>query len=77
VQFTIKPRNLHKQVARCWGRARESVPEWPQIPLTLPDFRPKAISMPWDAFPRSLVEDVERYLALLSGDRYMYIYVNS
>jgi hypothetical protein len=68
VQFTIKPRNLHKQVARCWGRARESVPEWPQIPLTLPDFRPKAISMPWDAFPRSLVEDVERYLALLSGD---------
>ena len=68
VQFTIKPRDLHKQVARCWGRAQESVPEWPQIPLTVPDFRPKATSMPWDAFPRSLVEDVERYLALLNGD---------
>jgi hypothetical protein len=26
VQFTTKPRDLHKQVARCWGRARESVP---------------------------------------------------
>jgi integrase len=68
VQFTIKPRDLHKQVARCWGQARESVPDWPQTILTVPDFRPKADSLSWDAFPRSLVEDVERYLGLLSGD---------
>jgi integrase len=68
VQFTIKPGDLHKQIARCWGRARESVSEWPQITLTVPDFRPKPTSMSWDAFPRSLVEDVERYLTLLSGD---------
>jgi len=68
VQFTIKPRDLHKQVTRCWNRARESVPGWPQTILTVPDFRAKATSLPWDAFPRSFVEDVERYLALLSGD---------
>jgi integrase len=68
VQFTVKSRDLHKQVARCWNRARESVQDWPQTILTVPDFRPKADSIPWDAFPRSLVEDVERYLALLGGD---------
>ena len=68
VQFTIKPRDLCKQVARCWGRAQESVPDWPQTILTVPDFRPKAGSLPWDAFPGSLVEDVERYLVLLGGD---------
>ena len=51
IQFTIKPRNLHKQVARCWNRAQESVPGWPQVTLTVPDFRPKATSLPWDAFP--------------------------
>jgi len=68
VQFTIKPRDLHKQVTRCWNRAQESVPGWPQVTLTIPDFRPKATSLPWDAFPRSLLEDVERHLALLGGD---------
>jgi integrase len=67
VQFTIKPRNLHKQVARCWSRAQESVPSWPQGLLAVPDFRPRPSSLPWDAFPRSLIEDIERYLALLGG----------
>jgi integrase len=68
VQFTIKPRDLHKQVTRCWNRALESVPGWPQTILTVPDFRAKVTSLPWDAFPRSFVEDVERYLAQLGGD---------
>ena len=31
VQFTVKPRDLHKQVARCWNRAQEIVAGWPQI----------------------------------------------
>ena len=68
VQFTKKPRDLHKQVSRCWNQAREIVPGWPQTTLTVPDFRPKATTLPWNSFPHSLVEDVERYLALLSGD---------
>ncbi len=68
VQFTVKPRNLHKQVTRCWNCAQTTFPGWPQTILTVPDFRPKADSLPWDAFPRSFVEDVERYLALLGGD---------
>ena len=43
VQFTVKPHDLHKQVARCWNRAREAVPGWPQITLTVPDFRPQRL----------------------------------
>ena len=68
VQFTVKPNDLHKQVARCWNRARETVPGWPQITLTVPDFRPQPASLPWEAFELSFVEDVERYLSLLGGD---------
>ena len=68
IQFTVKPNDLHKQVTRCWNRAREAVPGWPQTTLTVPDFRPQATSLPWDAFPLSLVQDVERYLSLLGGE---------
>ena len=67
VQFTVKPRDLHKQVARCWNRARECVPGWPRTILTVLDFRPKANSLPWSAFFPSFVADVEDHLALLSG----------
>ena len=42
VQFTVKPNDLHKQVARCWNRAKEAVPGWPQITLTSSGFPPAA-----------------------------------
>ena len=67
VQFTVKPNDLHKQVARCWNRAKEAVPGWPQITLSVPDFRPQPASLPWEAFERSFVQNVERYLSLLGG----------
>ena len=67
VQFTVKPSDLHKQVTRCWNRAMACVPGWPQVTLTVPDFRPKAVSLAWAAFPPSFVEDVECYLARLGG----------
>jgi integrase len=67
VQFTVEPRDLHKQVARCWNRAKELGPAWPAIILTVPDFRPKPESLPWDVFLPSFVQDVERYLARLAG----------
>jgi integrase len=68
VRFTVKPNDLHKQVARCWDRARDTVPGWPQIALTVPDFRAPPVSLPWEAFEPSFVEDVERYLSLLGGE---------
>jgi integrase len=67
VQFTVKPRDLHKQVARCWNRAKDRIPDWPPIILTVPDFRPKLESLPWGVFLPSFVQDVERYLARLAG----------
>jgi integrase len=68
VQFTVEPNDLHKQVTRCWNRAKEAVPHWPPVILTVPDFRPKAVSLPWEAFAPSFVEDAERYLSLLGGE---------
>jgi hypothetical protein len=68
VQFTVKPRDLHKQVARCWNRAAQTVPGWPQITLAVPDFRRQPASLRWETFERSFVEDVERYLSLLGGE---------
>jgi integrase len=67
VQFTVNPNDLHKQVTRCWNRARETVPGWPQITLTVPDFRPQRASLSWEAFELSFLQDVERYLSLLGG----------
>jgi len=67
VQFTVKPKNLHKQVTRCWNRAMACVTDWPQVTLTVPDFRPKAVSLAWADFPESFVEDVECYLGRLAG----------
>ena len=68
VQFTVEPNDLRKQVARCWNRAKDAIPYWPQITLTVPDFRRQAASLPWEAFAPSFVEDVERYLSLLGGE---------
>jgi integrase len=67
VQFTVKPRDLHKQVTRCWNRAQTRVPGWPQTSLTVPDFRPTATSLPWSAFLPSFVDDIDAHLALLRG----------
>ena len=67
VQFTVKSRDLHKQVIRCWNRAQELVPGWPQTTLTIPDFRPTSTSLPWSAFVLSFVDDVDAYLARLGG----------
>jgi hypothetical protein len=60
VQFTVKPNDLHKQVTRCWNRARETVPGWPQITLTVPDCRPPPASLPWEAFERSFMQWAEK-----------------
>jgi integrase len=68
VQFTVNPNDLHKQVTRCWNRAKETIPGWPQITLTVPDFRVPPTSLPWEAFEPGFVEDVERHLSLLGGD---------
>jgi integrase len=67
VQFTVKPRDLHKQVTGCWNRAKELLPDWPHTVLTVPDFRPKSESLPWGAFLPSFVQDIERYLSRLGG----------
>ena len=68
MQFTVKPRDLHKQVARCWNRAKEAVPglaaNHPDGSRLPPEGRLTALGR----VPPSFVEDVERYLSLLGGE---------
>ena len=63
--FVRKPKDLHKQVARALNRLaglQNGI-----RPVTVPDFRPKARSLFWDAFPESLWRDIEAYLQWLGG----------
>lgn len=66
--FVNRPRDLHKLVGRIWNEAVVAYPQWPQRLLTVPDFRAPARRLPWDRFPHSLVEDIERYCQYLAGN---------
>ncbi|HJU06232.1 MAG TPA: site-specific integrase [Nitrospiraceae bacterium] len=53
-------------VTLAWNRAVERVPGWPQI-LVIREIRRKTYTRPWSAFPSSLKEDVDNWLARCSG----------
>ncbi len=61
----INPDRLCRQVCKLWNEAIEIYPDWPRIPVTVPSFR-KTISFPWDAFPKSFLDDIEAYKAHMS-----------
>ena len=56
------PRETQQTAGHAWNKAVQTVPGWPQTVLTIADNRRNA-SLPWSAFPKSLSEEVERYLA--------------
>jgi integrase len=53
--------------ANAWNKGRDTVPDWPEVTLRVPDRR-KNQSMPWSAFPPSLGEDAEAFLAACAYD---------
>jgi integrase len=61
-----KPEDAWRTCTWAWKRARETVPGWPQLEVSLPSRR-KDFSLPWSAFPPSLKADVDAYLRRLSG----------
>jgi integrase len=65
--FTKHPKNLHKQVVRCWNEAAGTIDGWPTHKLTMPDYRPPH-RLALDAFLDDFQNDVERYLSWLGGD---------
>ena len=56
------PREAQQTAGRTWNAAMAVVPGWPAVTLRIPDRR-KNPSMPWSAFPASLEQDVEAFLA--------------
>lgn len=54
-----------KRVADLWNRAGREVPGWPAQALRNP--RPKQLSLPFDAYPPPLAQEVETFLTDLAG----------
>ena len=61
-----KPATVHRKICQFWNECAQNIAGWPQVALTIPDRR-KNYALPWSAFPMSLREDVEAYLAYLAG----------
>jgi integrase len=59
--FDPTPLTTFNRVARLWNEAGEQVPEWPQ-PRAQRTPDPRRYSLPWDHFPPTFLEDVERFL---------------
>ena len=61
------PADRARQVASAWNWACQSVPDWPGQTLTRTG-RTDRYSFPFDTYPRSFEEDVQRYANRLRGD---------
>jgi integrase len=60
------PRIVHRRACACWNKACEQIPGWPQRRLSPPRSK-RADVLRWDAFPPTLRDDTERWLAVLAG----------
>lgn len=60
------PTALMREARTAWNRACRDVPYWPGQPLPVKP-QPNAYSLPWNAFPASLREDLQGWLDRLSS----------
>jgi integrase len=61
------PKRAAREVARYWNQAAKAHPTWPQRQLNIPDNR-NTYAPPLDAYPESLINDVEAWCAGLGED---------
>ncbi len=61
------PESLHRRVCVLWNKASSIYDKWPGTPVPLPSYR-KTISLPWEAFPISFMDDLDHYQAFMSGE---------
>lgn len=64
--LTSKPRTAHQTACRLWNRCKDGVEGWPDILLTVPQYR-KTYGLPWEVFPESLRIETQGYCDALSG----------
>jgi len=61
------PNACHRTTCRVWNKAGETVSGWPQLRLSLPDYRRPRQSTPITSFPSSLQEEFTAYIDSLRG----------
>jgi len=61
------PKRIHRDTCRVWNLASQVVDGWPNNQLTVPSYRKKGFTIPWDEVPDGFREDVERYLNWQAG----------
>lgn len=61
------PETMYRKAVRCWNRAVEAEPRWPQTAIPI-DRHKRFYSFDWGDFPPSFKEDVEAYLGRSGSD---------
>ncbi len=62
------PAQVVRNTIGAWNKAHEAVAEWPGTSLTPLPSRRETYSLPWSAFPKSFVDDLELWLSHLAGE---------
>jgi integrase len=62
-----RPKQAYRNACLAWNRAMDTVAQWPQQKLTIPNSRP-TYALSQSAFPVPFRTDLDSYLAHLSGD---------
>ena len=63
-----EPKRAAREAARAWNAALAAHPAWPRQPLAVPDNR-LTFAPDWSAFPASLTEQVDAWIARLTDRR--------
>ncbi|WP_332660884.1 tyrosine-type recombinase/integrase [Brevundimonas sp.] len=56
------PDTSYRQMVRLWKACEHKVPGWPQVEVESPE-DPRRFSLPWEAFPESLRNEVDDFLS--------------
>jgi len=65
--FTTNPNDLHRRTCRLWNEAVPTIPGWPNVILSVPNYRRPRWTTPLADFPKSFRDEVEGHLRWLSG----------
>jgi hypothetical protein len=61
-----KRNTMHRELCTCWNRAVKMAPGWPQVHLTVPNFR-NSYSLSRTAFPQSFQDELARWQDIHAG----------
>ncbi len=68
--LVAEPGRVARETARAWNQAADSHCDWPAQRLTVPDNTVR-YSLPWSAYPATLLEEVERWIDWLGRDPFV------